>query len=320
MRLLIRAPNWLGDLAMSLPLFESVRDLHPTIVAKEGLGKLLQPYGEVLTFRGKNDLLRISLTLRTRSFDVGIVIPPSLSSALLTRLANPKKVIGYATDFRSFLLTHPIKAHVRQRHFVYEILDLIKFAGLDVNTPTIVQPRFQKEEITTLENFMDKTGLHKREYFIIAPFAKFGEAKEWYLQGFIDVSIEIQRKTGLIPVFVGTKDEAKRFSSDVGINLIGRTSIRELLYLLINASLVIGNDSGVVHLADIHGVKNIIIFGPTSPTWTGSLSGKNIYLGLDCSPCNKRTCPLKHHNCMRKIEPDSVLQFALELLCSDATS
>lgn len=320
MRVLIRGPNWLGDLAMSLPLFDSLRDYHPFILVKHGLGELLKPYGEVITFRNKNELFRISLSLRRYGFDIGIVIPPSFSSALFTRLAKVKIVIGYSTEFRSFLLTHPLRSTLRQKHYVYEVLDLIKAVRLKVKPPTVVKPRFQEDYIDVLDGFMSKIGLQKGKYFVIAPFAKFGDAKEWTLDSYIEVAKRIQKCTGLVPVFVGSKEETRRLETDIGINLVGKTDLNELLYILLNSAIVIGNDSGITHLADIHGVKNIMIFGPTSPRWTGSLSGRNLYLGLDCSPCNKPTCPLKHHNCMRNLESEDVLATCLELLNTNASS
>ena len=93
-------------------------------------------------------------------------------------------------------------------------------------------------------------------------------------------------------------------------NLAGKTSITELINYISNLDIFITCDSGPMHLAASLNIPTIAIFGPTNDVETSQwMNPKSIVVkkNLDCQPCMKRTCPLKHHNCMKLIEPQEVI-------------
>ena len=317
MKLVVRLPNWLGDVAMSLPLLAALRDqgITPTLLSKATYKPLLQDFGEVLAFRGYRDLLRLSLRLRARRYDAGLVLPPSFSSALFLRLAGPRRLVGYPSDARSWLLTQRLPGPRGHRHYVQETLAFLEALGLPTPgwPPPPVALTFSPTEQAGYRARLREDGLEPGGYVVIAPFAAFGSAKEWGLERFRQVARALQDQ-GVAVVWVGSPAEADRVGTLPGLNWIGRTPLRLLAYVLRHARLVIGNDSGVPHLADILGTPTLMIFGPTDPAWTRPLFGRFLVHTLSCSFCGARECPLKHHSCMATITPKQVVTVALQML------
>ena len=93
-------------------------------------------------------------------------------------------------------------------------------------------------------------------------------------------------------------------------NLAGKTSISDLVNLISSLDLFITSDSGPMHLAASFEVPTVAIFGPTRDNETSQWMNKKSIIvkkNLDCQPCMKRICPLKHHKCMKLIKADDVL-------------
>lgn len=152
----------------------------------------------------------------------------------------------------------------------------------------------------------------------INPGASYGSAKQWYPSQFAKIAIELSDKFDII-IFGGIdeQDFAKKIEKilikkDIKNyrNLAGKTSITELINYISNLDIFITGDSGPMHLAASLKIPTIAIFGPTNDVETSQwMNPKSIVVkkNLDCQPCMKRTCPLKHHNCMKLIEAQEVI-------------
>jgi len=106
------------------------------------------------------------------------------------------------------------------------------------------------------------------------------------------------------------------------INLAGKTSIKELCSHIAGCSLFVTNDSGPMHVAAAYQVPTVAIFGPTKYKETSQwMNEKSIIVRkeMDCSPCMKRECPLKHHDCMKNIHADEVVKVIRTLLYIQST-
>ncbi len=152
----------------------------------------------------------------------------------------------------------------------------------------------------------------------INPGASYGSAKRWYPQEFAKVASELASQYDIV-IFggLGEKDIAQdieKFLIGKGVtnyqNLVGTTTISELINRISDLDLFITGDSGPMHVAAAFQVPTVAIFGPTKDKETSQWMNEKstiVKKNLDCQPCMKRTCPLKHHNCMKLIKADDVL-------------
>jgi len=156
----------------------------------------------------------------------------------------------------------------------------------------------------------------------INPGAAYGDAKQWYSIEFAKVIVSLQDNYDTIifggPLEVNIADDIEKLLLDYGVsnyeNLAGKTSISDLIDMISKIELFITGDSGPMHIAASFQVPTIAIFGPTNDNETSQwMNSKSFILkkNLECQPCMKRTCPLKHHNCMSLIKSKDVL-LALE--------
>ena len=182
----------------------------------------------------------------------------------------------------------------------------------------------------------------KKKIIAISTSASYGDSKMWLISHFIEVIVDFIHKGYNVRIY-GAKDDIERNAqieksvkealkeSDYERleNLSGKTSIQELIQSLSECRLYIGNDSGTTHIARALNLPSIIIFGPMPFSWCSPWSvletekrGEyyitentiSIQKDLSCVPCKQKTCPLKHHNCMRLITPQEVLDLGYKLL------
>ena len=164
----------------------------------------------------------------------------------------------------------------------------------------------------------NKLQVSNKKLLGINPGASYGNAKRWYPEKFASVASELASSYDII--ILGSAKE-KEIALDIerqllekGVsnyqNLSGKTNIEELISQIASLDLIITGDSGPMHLAAAYQIPTVSIFGPTNDIETSQWTNKkNIIVkkNLDCQPCMKRTCPLKHHNCMVLIQPSEVL-------------
>ncbi|RDU66711.1 hypothetical protein CQA53_02770 [Helicobacter didelphidarum] len=173
----------------------------------------------------------------------------------------------------------------------------------------------------------------------ISPGASYGISKMWLPQYFTEIIISFVKKGYSVRIY-GAKSELKHnntiYENAVKMlplespieNLSGKTNLQELINSLYECSLYIGNDSGTTHIAKALKIPSVIIFGSMPFAWCSpwsicTIKKQEEYYYIDntiavqkhlpCVPCKKKICPLQHHNCMKLITPDEILNLALSL-------
>lgn len=321
---ILRSPNWLGDVMMCLPATWQLRRCLPAgtplwVLAPAGLAPLWEaaPWLDgVCAFKGHHPNAGELAKVRAMDFGLGIVFPNSFSSAWdLWRAGIPRR-LGRSGNLRGLLLTDRIRKWNRDEgtgrwHQLSYYLELVSAVG-DVEY-TAERPALEIAEEPAAARGITK-GL---QWMVIAPGANYGPAKQWPIEYYAEVAREWQKHRGRV-LLVGTKREkavSRLLANQVqGVfDITGETTLTELMSLLANADIVVANDSGSMHLAAGCGTPGVALFASTDPIGTGPLGApwETITAEVSCRPCFQRQCPWegKHkYQCMQALPPQAVIE------------
>jgi heptosyltransferase II len=331
-RILIKAVNWLGDLVMSLPAMRAVRRAFPeaqvAILVKQELAGFFDgeswidemiPYSVASGLGGLSDRLKIVGEVRSRRFDLAVLMPNSFESALWATAAGIPRRAGYALDARGAMLTHkstPPHDALEGHQVLYWLAMLRETLGIAGDAADFAISPAAKHLATMREWLATHRRRPEAPLIAIAPAAAYGPAKEWPAAKFAAVVDALAEKPGAECVLIGAPSERAKCEEvaslsrrDVVVSA-GETSIGELIALLSISSAFLGNDSGCMHLAGALGIPTVAIFGSTNPLRTGPAKANSrvIWHHLECSPCLARTCRFGHYNCLREVEPKEALE------------
>lgn len=305
MKILIEIPNWLGDAVMATPAVNNVIEHFPnssiTFLGSAVSNYVFKGYPNALKFVTNDSkkhkfrfLYLMKFARNLGEFDLAISFRRSFSSKFMMKFIRAKNKFSYSRI-----------AH-EERHLVLRYGDFIN-NSLNLNSTPKGLKLFYKPYL-----FPNKTlGLN--------PGATYGSAKRWYPNEFAKVALALSKEYDIVifggPNEVDMAGDIEKVLIENGVtnyrNLAGKTAVDELISFIGGLSLFITNDSGPMHIAAAFNVPTIAIFGPTdfkeTSPWQNSAS-HIISKNLSCSPCMKRVCPLRHHNCMREITASDVLK------------
>ena len=335
-RVLIRSPNWLGDAVMFTPALAAIRHAFPqwhlSLLAKPASAALFEQspdIDEVVLYRdpgihsGWRGLLKLGRDLKEREYDLAILFQNAIGVAVVARLAAIPIRLGYDTDGRGRLLTHPVaRPHQAGREpLVRYFCGLLATLGI---TPGESAPVLHTtpEEDEHAAAMLATHGLGSMDLLIgLNPGAVYGTAKQWSFRRYAAVADRLVSSTGAkIIIFGGFGEEelGSRIAEMMkarSVLLSGKTSVRELMALLKRCHMLLTNDTGPMHVASALGVPVVAIFGPTDPRTTAPDGTQHAVVTtmIGCSPCLLRACPIDHA-CMNGIEEQEVFEAALALL------
>jgi heptosyltransferase-2 len=308
-RILVVAPNWIGDALMAQPLFIRLKHSGATleVLAPEWVAPVVRRMPEVdhviaAPFRHGalqlGERWRLGRELKRRGYDQAIVLPNTWKSALVPFLAGIPLRAGYVGELRYGLLNQTYKKANSSMPLHYA--RLFEPPGTEPRQP-LPQPHLEvtPDEIAqTTRRF----GVEGR-YAVFCPGAEYGPAKRWPY--FRELSEKIQANV----VLLGSGNDRAAAADIPGKNLVGKTTLDEAIRLIAGAAVVVSNDSGLMHVAAALGRPQVALFGSSSPEHTPPASGKArvLWLHLECSPCFARECPLGHFRCMKEISVEQVL-------------
>lgn len=339
-RILVRGPNWLGDLAMSTPGFRALRagfpTAHITLHVRQGLEGLLAGspwFDEILPLRaqraGFGAMRAEASALRASGrFDLGLCIPDSWSSLLLMRMAGVRRVAGYPRAGRGLLLSQrvPVPAEWGQRRMVARerfVLGLVAALGCPDQGTQLELFTTDPEEAAAdaaLESAAAAPVSRAEALVALAPGASYGPSKCWPAESFAQVGDQAAR-AGARVVLLGAPPEAALAQQVAdamqapALVLAGQTDVGALKAVLRRCRLLIANDAGTRHVAVAFGVPSVVFVGPTSLEKTSLNLERVDVLETDvaCRPCYRRVCPIDHR-CMTRIEPERAVRAMLDVL------
>jgi len=326
----VRTTNWIGDAVMTTPALNVVRetfpDAHITVVANPLVAQLFEFHpdcDEVIVYdrqgqhAGAVGFLRFVAMLRGRKFDCAILFQNAIEAAVIAFLAGVPKRVGYVTDGRRLLLNHPVPVGDAERALHHTDYYLHMLAQRGVATG-VKQQRLalRPEEISRAAET-----LPRGRFAVINPGAAYGSAKRWIPERFAEVADILVSRYGLSIILSGGPgeieigDDIAKAMQSPHQNLIGKTSVRQMMAVLAASSLMVTNDSGPMHVAAAFGVPMVAIFGPTDHTTTSpwGTRAQIVRHPVECSPCMLRQCPIDHR-CMQRVTVDDVLSAAAGLL------
>ena len=311
-RIVIRLPNWLGDVLMARPLLHAVRAAHRgaeiRAVGKSALLALLESerafdVGEPwpvrrdeapLAFRTERE--RFEANLASWRPDVVLVLPFSFSSAWFAFSLRAPMRIGYAHELRSPLLTHALRRLPRgERHLSLEYMALGRPIGVsEVPLPPLVP---SAAGVASGAALLARAAPGASRWAVMAPRSAYGPAREWPAERFAALARVLIARGDTVLV-CGTAAESatcREVAARVGAGAVcvaGETDLPTLAALVARASLAVCNDSGLAHLAGAVGTPTVTLYGSTSSAWTAAL-GPRVRIVQHppvCSPCFRRTC------------------------------
>ena len=331
MKILIIGPSWVGDMVMAQGLFIALKNIYPDceihVLAPAWCRDLLAHMPEVTAAidmtvghgeLGLGKRRAIARELKLVRFDQAIILPNSFKSALIPWFAGIPLRTGWRGEARSLLINDCRDLDKQAYPLMVE-----RFVALALpKGGTLPQPlprpalRVSENDMMTVTAKLDL--VRDAPVLVLCPGAEFGEAKKWPADHYAEVATRWQETGGQAWILGSARDTGDALFiaeaipaalRDRCIDLTGKTSLTDAIHLMACADRVVSNDSGLMHIAAALARPLVVVYGSTSPAFTPPLADqvRIVSLGLDCSPCFKRTCPLGHTDCLKKLSPEKVL-------------
>ena len=333
-RILLIKPSSLGDCLHALPVLNALRAAKP----KAKISWLINSeYAEIIEthpgldevirfnrahFRARNpgfeavkEICRLGGELRGKKFDLVIDLQGLLRSGIMAAATGADIRVGLADarELAGLFYTHRVQLKDTDVHAVDRYMRCLEYLGIEGKERDFSLPVAAKasEEI---EQMLAEDGVKPNEKFVlVVPGARW-ESKRWAIEKFAEVIDAIKEELSLRCVLAGTGAEGKICERLVGmcqaepVNLAGRTSLRQLVALVKRSELVLGHDSGTIHLAVAMNRPLVCIIGPTEPKRTGPYGREDsiVKANVDCWPCRQTNCA--DNKCMELISVEAVLR------------
>lgn len=328
-RILVVGPSWVGDMVMAQSLFMTLQAQHPGVLidvlapqwslpilermpqVRQGIAMPLG-HGQF----GLRTRWQLGRQLAAEGYDQAIVLPGSLKSALVPWFAGIQQRTGFTGEMRYGLLNDrrdldkTVLPMTVQR---FVALGLAPAVGVTPNTPT---PRLVANASNAAQLLSRLTLNTDRPVIAFMPGAEYGPAKQWPASHFAQLAKDLSARGKQVWILGSAKDHAVGETIAQGAaparvhNLCGQTELADVVDLLSVCHAAVSNDSGLMHVAAALDIPLVALYGSSDPKHTPPLSShaRILHLGLSCSPCFERLCPLGHTRCLKDIHPDQVLK------------
>ena len=302
MKILIRLPNWLGDVVMSTAFVAAVQQLYPgsqvdVIIKKElsGIAALMPGLHKVHSFSkqecpGLRGVFRFGKTLQPGKYDLFFCLPDSLSSAVMGWATGAKQRIGFGKEGRFFLLSKSYKKPANIHRTDEYILLLEQFTGkliLERRVRLEVKDAKQQDNVVVI-NFNSEAVSRRM------PVDKGEQLLDTLTRSFKTtrfILVGSSKENEYVDELLNGAENSNRLE-----NYAGKTNLKELCSLMASARAVLTTDSGPAHLANALGVPTIALFGAGNELNTAPYNKEYLTVlragKLECEPCVRNTCKL----------------------------
>lgn len=335
-RVVVRGTNWVGDAVISIPALRELRRVlpyaHITLCTRswaKGIFADADFIDDILVYDKKGNAISGTLKQakewRARKFDLAVLFQNAFEAAFLSFLGRASYRIGYATEGRKFLLTHPLPLPEwkNKRHEVFYYTNII--AELETSLYGSMKV-FEREPVFELQVSVERkekaklllnaNGVSDNQKIIaLCPGSTNSRAKRWQAKRYAALADMLIENLGASVALIGAKDE-EDVSNEVAnkmkhapVFLTGKTNLDEAVSVLSVTDALVSNDTGPAHIAAALGKPTFVIFGPTIPETTRPFpsNAEVIRKPPDCAPCMLRDCPIDHR-CMTAITPEEVFE------------
>lgn len=334
----------LGDVLMTTPalraLKESAPDRHLTLLTSPS-GAVIAPFlpevDDLIIYDApwmkataprpsSQPEYEIIELLRQRNFEAAVIFTVysqnPLPTAFLCYMAGIPVRLAYCHENPYQLLSHwqpdPEPAQL-VRHEARRQLDLVAALGCtlaDERMRVQVPPAALQSVQAKLQTF----GLGASAKWAIIHAGATAPSRRYPPESFAAVARQLVENYGWQIIFTGTPDEQpliENIRAAAGVptlSLVGQLNLAEMLALVSSAPLLISNNTGPVHMASALGTPVVDLYALTNPQHTPWLvPHRTLSYDVPCKFCYKSVCPAGHHNCLRLISPETVVQAACEL-------
>ncbi len=329
-KVLILGPSWVGDMVLAHSLFQELKTQNPSVqidvAAPFWTIPLIDRMPEIsngipLPFKHKQlaifDRIRFGLSLRQEGYTQAILLVNSFKSAILPVAAGIPKRTGFLGEMRYGLLNDIRPLDQSKYPRTIDRFVLLASPGsessvkLNVRDPVLIASQANALEIKKrLSIDMDANPI-----LALCPGAEYGNAKRWPAEYFSEVANHFLDRDWKVWLFGSDKDtivteHINQLTRNRCTDLGGKTKLGEAIDLMSLCDCVVSNDSGLMHVAAALNKKVVAIYGSSDPFHTPPMNPKAVieYLGLECSPCFERECPLGHLNCLKLIPPSKIIR------------
>ncbi|RBP48880.1 lipopolysaccharide heptosyltransferase II [Arenicella xantha] len=329
---LIIGPSWVGDMVMAQSLFIDIKQREPhahiDVLAPAWTAAIVDRMPQVSELvaanfnHGKLSLAErfcLGKALRSKGYTHAILLPNSLKSAIVPAVARIPVRTGWLGEQRWGLL-NDIRRLDKQRW----PMTVQRFIALGLAKDDPVRPISEvpapllEVDAESVAQVLKANALHRdKRILVLCPGAEFGPSKQWPAEHYASLARHYLGEGWQVWLMGSDKDlptcqQISLANENQCEVLAGKTTLPQAVDLMSLASLVVSNDSGLMHIAAALQRPLVAIYGSTDPGHTPPLSANHVVarLGLDCSPCFKRECPLQHLNCLVQLSPEHVIKLS----------
>lgn len=337
-------PNWVGDVVMATPAIAALRKhfgqarflgvVRPNLV---GVIEGSPWFDELILPRGRDwtqGVASVASQLRRARIDTAVLFTNSFRSAFTAFLGGCSRIVGYARDKRSWMLTDRLRPLRDEsgRFLVAPVIDAYNTLALHLGT---ADPGYRMQVFTTpgdetrAQEFWTRHGWDGQRVVLLNPGAAYGAAKHWPTEHWAELARRLvnecdfkalvlcgpQERTLARQIVAAARHPSVASLADEEVSLgLTKACVRR-------GDLLVTTDSGPRHFAAALGRPVVTLFGPTHIGWTETYHPLAVHLQeqVDCGPCQLRTCPLDHR-CMTQLSPATVLRAASAALAAISSS